>query len=279
MDLNMAADVANFYTSSDIWCTSSNNIYAYDTTSHIEPSELSSTVLLEDQSAVASNTASANRDASLQHPSPIQHNTFSTMRHNQHNFTVSPLDTRFEPDEPSATSNNSSVFDAPQPSMSRIGEQQYNSSQHTSTAHGSMSSQTSHEPPSPTATSQYTRRRRRLENAEPGSARATYLEKNRTAASKCRTKQKRQQEELVEQAREQEIRNKCLKAEVEMLKGGIRELMDHIGQHHNCADARIRLYIQREADRLATGEPRTNPSSETSAVGGGLYLIRNPDDP
>ncbi|PVH91103.1 hypothetical protein DM02DRAFT_678242 [Periconia macrospinosa] len=41
-------------------------------------------------------------------------------------------------------------------------------------------------------------RKRKSENIEPGSARAIYLEKNHKAASKCRSKQRRQQEELVE---------------------------------------------------------------------------------
>ncbi|KAF2028369.1 hypothetical protein EK21DRAFT_49002, partial [Setomelanomma holmii] len=88
---------------------------------------------------------------------------------------------------------------------------------------------------------------------EVGSARAVYLEKNRKAASKCRSKQKRQQEDLVEEARDVERRNRALKAEVELLKGGMRELMDIVGQHTHCSDSRLKLYVQREADRLATG--------------------------
>ena len=98
-------------------------------------------------------------------------------------------------------------------------------------------------------------RRRGSEYAEPGSARAIYLEKNRKAASKCRSKQKRQQEELVEAARDVERRNKKLKAEVESLKSGMRDLMELVGQHTNCPDARLKLYLQREADRLAIWRP------------------------
>ncbi|KAH7084505.1 hypothetical protein FB567DRAFT_84178 [Paraphoma chrysanthemicola] len=96
-------------------------------------------------------------------------------------------------------------------------------------------------------------RRRRSEFAVIGSARAIYLEKNRKAASKCRSKQKRQQENLVEEARGVERKNQALKVEVEMLKSGMRELMDIVGQHTHCSDSRLKLYVQREADRLATG--------------------------
>ncbi|KAF2245347.1 hypothetical protein BU26DRAFT_382890, partial [Trematosphaeria pertusa] len=96
-------------------------------------------------------------------------------------------------------------------------------------------------------------RRRKSENVEPGSARAVYLEKNRKAASKCRNKQKKQQEELIETARDVERKNRALKAEVEVLKDGMRELMELVGRHTNCPDSRLSTYVQREADRLAAG--------------------------
>jgi cyclic AMP-dependent transcription factor ATF-2 len=110
-------------------------------------------------------------------------------------------------------------------------------------------------------------RRRKTEFVVTGSARAIYLEKNRKAASKCRNKQRRQQEELVETAREAEHRNRVLRAEVEMLRGGMRELMDIVSQHSDCPDNRLKLYVQREADRLVNGEIiRTaylSPTSQT----------------
>jgi hypothetical protein len=94
-------------------------------------------------------------------------------------------------------------------------------------------------------------RRRASENVEPGSARAVYLEKNRKAASKCRTKQKVQQDHLVETAREFERLNKQLKAEAEFLKSDVRELMDIVGAHAGCPDKRLYAYVQHEANRLA----------------------------
>jgi hypothetical protein len=96
-----------------------------------------------------------------------------------------------------------------------------------------------------------TGRRRTSEKAEVGSARAVYLEKNRHAASKCRTKQKRQQEDLVELAREVERKNKVLKSEVEFLKSDLRGLMELVGKHTECPDGRLRRYLQLEADRLS----------------------------
>lgn len=93
--------------------------------------------------------------------------------------------------------------------------------------------------------------RRASENVEPGSARAIYLEKNRKAASKCRNKQKVQQEELIESARECERKNRLLKAEVDLLKADMRDLMAVVSRHTECPDKRLQTYVQKEADRLA----------------------------
>jgi hypothetical protein len=122
-----------------------------------------------------------------------------------------------------------------------------------------------------------TGRRRTSEKAEVGSARAVYLEKNRHAASKCRTKQKRQQEDLVETARELERKNKVLKSEVEFLKTDLRGLMELVGKHNECPDGRLRKYLQLEADRLSTqGNWNTVAellSSEGSSIGDSTSLV------
>jgi cyclic AMP-dependent transcription factor ATF-2 len=97
-----------------------------------------------------------------------------------------------------------------------------------------------------------TDKRRTLETVKPGSARAIYLEKNRQAASRCRTKQKRQHDELVETAQEAERKNKVLKVEVELLKSDLRDLMELVERHNECPDGRLRTYVQREGDRLCT---------------------------
>ncbi|RMZ71940.1 bZIP transcription factor [Pyrenophora seminiperda CCB06] len=94
-------------------------------------------------------------------------------------------------------------------------------------------------------------RKRRSEYAVPGSARAIYLEKNRKAASKCRNKQKHEQEQLVEKAREKERTNRMLKGEVHVLESELRAIKESVGQHANCQDPRIWAYLQMEANRLA----------------------------
>ncbi|KAF2108832.1 hypothetical protein BDV96DRAFT_455819, partial [Lophiotrema nucula] len=96
------------------------------------------------------------------------------------------------------------------------------------------------------------RRRKSSLSNDSASARERYLEKNRRAATKCRSKQKKQQEELVENARDAERKNKILRAEVAILKEDMRELMQVVGEHSHCTDNRLRMYVQREADRLAT---------------------------
>ncbi|KAF2870541.1 hypothetical protein BDV95DRAFT_63232 [Massariosphaeria phaeospora] len=100
-------------------------------------------------------------------------------------------------------------------------------------------------------------RRRLSEPVEGPSARSVYLEKNRKAASKCRNKQKKQQEDLVEKARDGERRNKVLKAERELLRMTVRELMEIVATHSQCPDDRLKRYVQREANRLARGDLAT----------------------
>jgi cyclic AMP-dependent transcription factor ATF-2 len=76
-------------------------------------------------------------------------------------------------------------------------------------------------------------------------ARATYLRKNRNAASKCRNKQKKEQDDLVEAARDAERTNKVLKAKVAILNDDLQELMLLVEQHCQCPDSRLRLYAER----------------------------------
>lgn len=94
-------------------------------------------------------------------------------------------------------------------------------------------------------------RRRTSDQTESGSARAVYLEKNRQAASKCRAKQKRQHDDLIETVREVERKNKVLKWEVKFLESDLRNLMKIVGKHNECLDGRLRMYVQREANRLS----------------------------
>jgi hypothetical protein len=110
-----------------------------------------------------------------------------------------------------------------------------------------------------------TGRKRGSEHVEPGSARSIYLDKNRKAASKCRSKQKKHQEDLVELARGVERRNKILKVEVAMLKESKQQLMDIVAQHVDCPNSRLEAYLQREADRIAFGVDSWPNAHTTSA--------------
>jgi cyclic AMP-dependent transcription factor ATF-2 len=105
---------------------------------------------------------------------------------------------------------------------------------------------------SPMTTPPPGRRRPRYQYAEPGSARAIYLEKNRKAASKCRTKQKQEQEQLVETSREAERRNRVLKAELNLLEQERRQWLELANSHMNCPDQRIAIYLQYQADKLGS---------------------------
>lgn len=95
-------------------------------------------------------------------------------------------------------------------------------------------------------------RKRTTEHVEPGSARAISLKKNREAASKCRRKQKAEQEALAEKSRDSEAANRLLRAEKQMLQNEVQQLKALLGQHVNCPDQRIARYLQMQADRLAS---------------------------
>jgi hypothetical protein len=125
--------------------------------------------------------------------------------------------------------------------------------------HHSDSLQSSHGTYPATTENRSAGRKCKTDSSTPSSARALYLEKNRKAASKCRNKQKREQEDLVEEARKSEFKNRLLKAEVEMLRSDLNGLMDIVGLHAHCLDSRLTLYVQREADRLATGNMTSPP--------------------
>jgi hypothetical protein len=180
--------------------------------------------------------------------------------------TISLLETCFDSDHASLSSDSNYSFD---------GQMHYVDSSNLATFTDNInlapkrrcdslhSNFAAHSPTMPQAQAQVGRRRG-SERAESGLARAIHLEKNRKAASKCRSKQKRQQEELVETARDMGRRNKILNVEVELLNGEMQDLMQLLAQHTECPDARLKQYLQREADRIATGRHRDGLPSPVS---------------
>lgn len=190
--------------------------------------------------------------------------TASNAQRNLYNATtVSPLNTNFNLEQESPLSNTKPSFGKSGYAFASSDYAAFNDDADTlSSKHRCDSLHSNTDSPS---SQSKVGRRRGSEYAEPGSARAIYLEKNRKAASKCRSKQKRQQDELVETARDVERRNRILKAEVEILKSGMRELMEIVGQHTECPDARLKLYVQREADRLVSQSGKNPVSAPASA--------------
>ena len=148
-------------------------------------------------------------------------------------------------DSPSSTSPSKSHFDT-STSASPISQDMYLRRDSLYTREDDTASQP------PIATPTTIRRRRNMEYVETGSARAIYLEKNRRAASKCRSKQKYEQEQLVERSRLFERKNRLLKAERDLIQAEVRALKDLLGQHTHCPDQRIAQYLQMEASRLAS---------------------------
>jgi hypothetical protein len=165
--------------------------------------------------------------------------------------TISPSQMRYAANDSSPQSHTSSMFE-----FSDISHSPNNEEGRLLGPPGSLrtdSARSSQDSGRSSTSQRSTGRKRKSEIVEDGTPRAIYLEKNRKAASKCRSKQKQQQEDLVEEARTHERRNKLLKAEVEMLQHRLRDLLEIVGQHTNCPDSRLSRYVQREADRLAAG--------------------------
>ena len=198
--------------------------------------------------------------------------------------TISPVDTRVDVDHASPISDCKFSFDGQVYNTGSNFTPLTDDTDSLSSKRRCDSLQSNFVAHSPTIPPAKIGRRRGSEYAEPGSARAVYLEKNRKAASKCRSKQKRQQEELVETARDVERRNRILKAEVEVLKSGMQDLMQLVGQHTECPDTRLRLYLQREADRLATGGQRNAlPSPMSGSISsysgiGSIDKVSSPEE-
>ena len=231
-DVKMASDVTNLYHPQDCW----------DPPSYSNEPRTITANYMRFQPPSGTNSDGcrseyANTSASTSYTTPPMFRAANAMAQSQNAPTVSPHQTHFDPNKPSSQSYSGSTPDGikgSKPSNHIDGSMvQARNDSHSSSKDSNGG------------------RRRKSESVEVGSARAIYLEKNRKAASKCRNKQKRQQEDLVEEARDVERKNKCLKAEVEMLSGCLREMMDVVAQHNNCPDSRLRLYLQREADRLA----------------------------
>ena len=278
LDLKLASDISTLYGTQDDWAPASygNEPRAIGTNYMRFPVPSASTSV-NSQPEYANTTTNSDFDASTSYSSPSMFTAANTMAQAQNTTTVSPLQTRFDSDESSPHSYSSSTFDDPNTRIPTKFIEHSAKCQQVPIARGSNNSQTRNDSQSPTAKQPSIGRRRRSECAEAGSARAIYLEKNRQAASKCRNKQKRQQEELVEEARDIERRNKLLKVEVDMLRGGIRELMNVVAQHADCPDSRLQLYVQREADRLATGGMRIFSYPQSSEMPPTTHGLLSPD--
>ncbi|KAF2821020.1 hypothetical protein CC86DRAFT_373929 [Ophiobolus disseminans] len=225
----------------------------------------STTTSVDSQTAYV-NTTSASHYRSMAYAVPSTFTAANAMRQ-PCSTTLSPLQTHFDPSHTSTNQHSSTVSDNLRAPLS------------TPVSSSTSSDQVPYGRPDTgvrTRTDSHSQipkkssggRRRNSESVEVGSARDIYLEKNRRAASKCRNKQKRQQEDLVEEVREKERRNKLLKGEVEMLRGGLHELMEIVGQHANCPDSRLTLYVQREADRLAVAISQKHFYSHSSMAPG-----------
>ena len=261
-----ASDMFNIYPMSDAWVstTSDNHLYATGPDYQRFPFPCMDTSL-ESQpwSSNAMSGAVSNSIENAAYSSSSVFKTVSAPTHGRNVTAVAPQHTLYKLESASPKSYTTANFDMNHVQVSSNSSPSRDS-QPSTLNQGSASSQTSLDPQSPPRKKRRSGRKPTAEGLELDSARATYLEKNRKAASKCRSKQKRQQDDLIEEARDIQRKNKCLKAEVAMLQGGMRELMDLVGQHNACSDTRLQQYVQRQADRLAAGTSRTPPFIEPS---------------
>jgi hypothetical protein len=243
----MGPDISNLYGTQDSWNAQFHNSYT------TQPSHAGFTM---PGTSMSRKTVPTRFDSHMQSSPPVTFIATGAVPQTQDVATISPLQTRYAPNDFFPQPHTSSPFDLPEVSHSPNHLPNHLPNQHVvlPCSLPTDSSRSSHDSSCPTTGQRSAGRKRKLETAEAGTPRAIYLEKNRKAASKCRSKQKQQQEDLVEEARTHERRNKILKAEVEMLRNDLRCMMDIVGQHTKCSDSRLSTYVQREADRLALGQ-------------------------
>jgi cyclic AMP-dependent transcription factor ATF-2 len=248
LSAKIGSEISNLYGTPDSWNPQLHNSYM------MEQSHARFTM---PGTSMPRKSAPTRFDSHMLSSPPTTFIATSTVPQTQDVATISPLQTRYIPNDLSPQPHISSPFDLPEVSH----WPNYPPNQHVTLpcSPPTDSSRSSHDPSRRSTGQRSAGRKRKLETAEDGTPRAIYLEKNRKAASKCRSKQKQQQEDLVEEARIHERRNKMLKAEVEMLRNDLRCMMDIIGQHTNCSDSRLLRYVQREADRLAAGQNSSCP--------------------
>jgi len=188
------------------------------------------------------------------YPQASLFNAANVTANQHHSPTLSPHETRFDLHRaPAPFSSPYSFQSPPQPLQGQNTVPFSHASRHAAEGMHGSSPENRYHSASPARVPSVGGRRRRSENVEPGSTRAIYLEKNRKAASKCRSKQKMQQEGLVQTAHDFKVRNDYLKNQVKKLKKEMSDLMEEVSPHNDCEDGRLREYIQRKADRLASG--------------------------
>lgn len=246
-NFGMFTDMSQLYATTDAWGTLSPTNNFSSAASYMDYPMPSATSQPDPQFAPSNHGASSQMKTPARVLSQPHFKAANVLAYNQSVSGLSSAQASSGQFESSPNSRNSSIVEPPYLDETR------------SSAHYTNSTMEQTHASSPKKPSKVGRKRK-MEDAEPGSERATYLEKNRQAASKCRNKQKRQQEDLVEQAREVQTRNKCLKAEVNLLRHELRVYMGYAGHHHQCPDNRLAVYLQREADRLASGCTRTSAS-------------------
>ncbi|KAF2649898.1 hypothetical protein K491DRAFT_159243 [Lophiostoma macrostomum CBS 122681] len=181
--------------------------------------------------------------------------------------TIAPLQTNFDYRDLHPDIGTAYVTSEPPSSISSHTNPSSLSSPSVSNDHHMRKHSRSEEDQKPSTSTTGLTRRRKSSPKDADSVRAVYLEKNRLAASKCRNRQKKQEEKLVEKGRAVERINKGLKSEVDFLKESMRYLMEDVSRHQTCSDNRLATYVQRRADRLAIGDVPTTVKREEEEDG------------
>ncbi len=94
--------------------------------------------------------------------------------------------------------------------------------------------------------------------------RSKFLERNRVAASKCRQKKKEWTSQLESRARALQLQKDQLSLVVASLRNEVLALKGELLQHDSCGCERIRQYLHREADHLASMPVTSMPQASQS---------------
>ncbi|KAH8801693.1 hypothetical protein F5884DRAFT_757343 [Xylogone sp. PMI_703] len=121
--------------------------------------------------------------------------------------------------------------------------------------------------PAPVKKTRQRKKKKQPSKEEMENKRKKFLERNRLAASKCRSKRKDWTQALEQRYKELTVQHNQLVAEYEGVKAEIDCLKTQLMMHKSCNDESVQKWLQMEAERAVENLRGSQPMSRTNSVG------------